>query len=132
LQLDIKSRDRLANVRVPEQPAFDRQQRMQALMNEVNRQIRQEFNSLVEPILGPNAGKYTYGFNSDTWVVAHLRGATSFKVVEVGPIEGGVVEVYIEVQGKEKNVFFVPVVSQNGKLGVARSIGIHGKSKRLQ
>ena len=125
LKLDIQSKDHLAMVRVPDLPAFDRQERMQNAINEANKYIRGQFDVFYLPGTG--------GFNSPKWVVDHLKGATTFNVVEVGPTKGGVAEVYIEVQGSDKNIFFVPVVYKNGQWGVdLRSVGIHGKSTRLQ
>jgi hypothetical protein len=125
MKLDIQSQDHLAMVKVPELPAFDRQQRMQNAINEANRYIRGQFDVLYLPGTG--------GFNSPKWIVDHLKGATTFNVVEVGPVKGGVAEIYIEVQGRGKNIFFVPVVYKNGQWGVdLRSVGIHGKSTRLQ
>jgi len=125
MQLDLESRDWLERVKqeIPDQPAFDRQQRMQNAMNAVNKEIREKFNFLV----GPGDG----GFNSPKWVVYRLKGA-AFKVIEVGPIQkttnGGVAKVYVEAEGRGKNIIFVPVVYQNGKWGVdMRSVGIHGK-----
>lgn len=98
LQLDMESRDSLARmVRVPELPAFDRQQRMQNAINAANQYIKEQFDVLYLPGTG--------GFNSPKEVVDYLRGATSFKVVEIGPMKGDVAEVYIEVQGGGGKIF---------------------------
>jgi hypothetical protein len=124
MQLDLRSRDRLATLQVPEQPAFDRQQRMQDAMNEVKRQIRDNFNTLYLP--GDGGVATTHG------KVYRLRGAT-FRVIDVGPIKQGMATVYIEAQGREKNIFVVPVLYNNGNWGVhLDSIGIHGKTFTLQ
>jgi hypothetical protein len=126
LELDMGSRETLARmVQVPEEPAFDREQRKQGAINRANQYIKENFDMLYSPGTG--------GFNSPKWVVDHLKGATSFKVVEMGTIKGGIAEVYIEAQGRGKNIFVVPVFYKNGQWQTSvGSIGIYGKSTRIQ